>query len=145
MKRIFLFLLFSFSIAAEELHLFRGKHFIASYEGCDIEALTQLHQLKQVMEIAVKSSGAHILDTSMYEFSGHALTMVFLLSESHASIHTYPEHRACFVDLFTCGDLCDYEPFHETLSSYLAPQRICKKVFIRHREIESLPPDIYDH
>jgi S-adenosylmethionine decarboxylase proenzyme len=140
MKQLCLFLLFSFSLAAEEPHLFRGKHFIASYEGCDVEALTQVHQLKQVMESAVRASGAYILDASAYEFPGNALTMVFLLSESHASIHTYPEYQACFVDLFTCGDRCNYEPFHDTLSSYLKPQRVSSKVFIRHREIESLSP-----
>ena len=35
---------------------------------------------------------------------GGGFTGVFLLSESHASVHTYPEHGYAAVDLFSCGE-----------------------------------------
>jgi spermidine synthase len=37
------------------------------------------------------------------------VTVVALLAESHASIHSYPEQGAMFVDVFTCGDSADAE------------------------------------
>lgn len=125
---LFLFSAFCF---AEEPYNFKGKHFIASYCGCDSNALENVEKLIQVMEHAVNQSGASILDSSSYQFPGNGLTMVFLLSESHASIHTYPEHQACFVDLFTCGDHCSYEKFHQSLSSYLKPTCVHEKLLIR--------------
>jgi S-adenosylmethionine decarboxylase len=37
------------------------------------------------------------------KFEPQGVTVLALLSESHASIHTYPEVGSVFVDVFTCG------------------------------------------
>jgi S-adenosylmethionine decarboxylase len=127
---VFLFL-FSALCIAEEPYRFKGKHFIASYSGCNPSTLENVPELIKVMQEAVNGSGATILDCSSYVFPGDGLTMVFLLQESHASIHTYPEHQSCFIDLFTCGDHCNHEKFHESLSSYLKPTCVHQKLLIR--------------
>lgn len=114
---------------------FKGSHFLASYMGCDPEALTDLNGLSAAMEKAAEASGATILKTASHVFPPHGLTMVILLSESHASIHTYPEFGACFVDLFTCGTRCSSQKFHEVLLEYLKPAQVCDKVLIRDNEI----------
>ncbi len=124
------------AVEEEEFHPFRGVHLLATYSGCDYEALTNLETLKSEMEAAVRASGATILDKSTYEFLPDALTMVFLLSESHASIHTYPEYGACFVDLFTCGYKTSAEDFDAVLRAYLKPKQVTNKTFIRHHGIE---------
>jgi len=102
---------------------FVGRHLVASYHGCDKEALTNTTRLVEVMQEACKASGATILDSCQYPFDGNAITVVILLSESHASIHTYPEHGACFVDMFTCGTKCSQEKFDEVLRAYLNPTK----------------------
>jgi S-adenosylmethionine decarboxylase len=122
--------------ATDEQYQFKGKHFIASYAECDLNALSDVDKLREVMEEAARHSGATILQTSYHVFSPDGLTMVILLSESHASIHTYPEHRSCFVDLFTCGDHCSNEKFDEYLRSYLKPSSVHEKVLIRHEKCE---------
>ena len=137
-RTVFFLLTFTSFCFADEDHNFKGKHFIASYTGCDVSALTEVDSLIAAMKEAVKKSGATILDSSSYVFPGNGLTMVFLLSESHASIHTYPEYGSCFVDLFTCGDICSYEGFHESLSSYLKPTQVNQKVLIRHKGIDDI-------
>ena len=129
-------ILASFSLLASDQYQFKGKHFIASYAGCDIDALSNVEQLRLIMEEAAKQSGATILQTAYHVFPPDGLTMVILLSESHASIHTYPEHRACFVDLFTCGDKCSNEKFDECLRSYLKPTSVHEKVLIRRETSE---------
>lgn len=129
------------SMCKEEIYAFEGKHLIASYLQCDLEALSDLNQLRQTMRDAVMASGATILDASDYAFDANGgLTMMLLLSESHASIHTYPEHKACFVDIFTCGDVCQPELFHEVLINYLRPKRISKKFLIRNEETKGSKP-----
>src|SRR5205807_611048 len=100
---------------AEEVFEFKGSHFIASYLDCDQAALTDVDALTSAMEDAARASGATILKTAAHVFPPNGLTMVILLSESHASIHTYPEFGACFVDLFTCGTKCSAQKFHEVL------------------------------
>ena len=112
-------------------YTFYGRHFIASYKECDPQALQNIPFLKTIFEKAVQSSGATILEHNWVEFPGNGLTGVLVLSESHASIHTYPEHNACFVDLFTCGHTCSHEPFDRMLESYLKPKEADKQLYTR--------------
>jgi len=135
-KKTFFLLSFASLCFSEDCYDFKGQHFLASYVECDMQALTDIDSLTQAMELAIKESGATILDSSSYTFPGNGVTMTFLLSESHASIHTYPEHASCFIDLFTCGDTCSYEGFHASLCSYLKPARVNQKVLIRHENID---------
>lgn len=98
---------------------FYGKHFIVSYLKCDPIALNNIALLKEALERAINSSNATILSSTDFIFDSNGYTAIYLLSESHASIHTYPEHNSCFVDLFTCGDHCTYEKFHRIIQEYL--------------------------
>lgn len=122
MRVFFLFLILSFSLLAEECdYAFKGKHFVASYYGCSHDSLLDREGIQKNLLEACAASGAGVLDYIDYHFEGSGYTMVVLLSESHASIHTYPEHNACFVDLFTCGERCSHEAFNRVLSSFLKP------------------------
>ncbi len=98
---------------------FVGYHLVASYMDCDYERLTDLPALKEAMLLGIAESGATLLQTSDYVFPPDGYTCVMLLSESHASIHTYPEEKACFVDFFTCGRSCSAEKFEAVLREYL--------------------------
>lgn len=96
-----------------DTYQFMGTHFLASYCGCDSSKMVDIETLKEVLTSAVKASGATVLGQVDHVFPGSLLgyTSVFVLSESHASIHTYPEQSSCFVDMFTCGHHCSYQPF----------------------------------
>ena len=119
---------------------FKGQHFLASYCDCDHEAMTNLKGLEQAMLDAAQKCGATVLKSASWEFlPENGLTMVILLSESHASIHTYPEFNACFVDLFTCGEKCSSEYFDQALQSYLKPNSVNGRTLIRTTEIVDKP------
>lgn len=113
---------------------FYGRHLMANYVGCDRAALLDNAGLKAALEAAVKAAGATLLDSVEHCFKPNGMTAVMLLAESHASIHTYPEHLACFVDLFTCGRACNAQKFEETLSEYLRPQRVERRTMLRHED-----------
>ena len=55
------------------------------------------------MRSAVKLTGVTIIDEISHQFESEGMTAVLLLSESHASIHTYPRYLAALIDIFTCG------------------------------------------
>jgi S-adenosylmethionine decarboxylase proenzyme len=122
------------SLCAGDDHEFYGRHLIASYLGCDEAAIMDVQELCDVMMDACKESGAQVLGHTFHVFPGNGLTMVILLSESHASIHTYPEHGACFVDIFTCGEQCQNEKFDEVLRAYLKPKSVSQKMLVRRGE-----------
>lgn len=135
-------LLYALCIAGSSLqsneYSFHGEHFVASYIDCNRESLKDLDGLIHAMDRAVLESGATVLDRTPYMFPPSGLTIVYLLSESHTSLHTYPEHGSCFVDLFTCGDTCSSEKFNEVLREYLKPNVINARVFMRSEEFEEV-------
>jgi S-adenosylmethionine decarboxylase proenzyme len=132
----FLAALFLSSLFSDEIHEFSGKHFLGSYLACDADAIGDVEALITAMDQAVEASGATILNKVHHVFPPNGVTLVYLLSESHASIHTYPEYGCCFVDLFTCGTNCSSERFDKALRSYLQPQKINARLFIRHDSVE---------
>ena len=110
---------------------FVGRHFMASYVGCVPDALQNLDCLQDAMQKAVRASGATLLNTARHVFPSGGATIVMLLSESHASIHTYPEHDSCFVDLFTCGLDCRADAFDAVLRRYLRPEQSNATTLVR--------------
>lgn len=137
-RRILLLFCVTCGAFAEEVYHFSGKHFIASYLECDLKALSDLGGMIEAMNKAVAASGATQLEMNSYVFPPNAVTAVYLLSESHASIHTYPEHGSCFVDLFTCGEKCSAEKFDAVLRAYLQPQKISFRYFQRGEENQEI-------
>jgi S-adenosylmethionine decarboxylase len=131
MFKYILFFVSIFVVVKSSEYEFVGHHLVASYYECDKKALTNVDSLKEAMLDAIRKSQATILDVSSYEFKGGGFSMIVLLSESHASIHTYPEYGSCFIDIFTCGKTCEVENFNEILKKYLKPKKIKKDVFVR--------------
>ncbi len=119
------------TIPEAQNYQFVGRHFLASYYGCDEKALNNIDGLRSSMEQGVRASGATLLDGAEFAFSPNGFTMVLLLSESHASIHTYPEHGACFIDFFTCGTSCVAEEFDRVLRAFLKPAKAETQFFTR--------------
>ena len=128
--------------ADDEVYEFRGNHLMVDYLDCDVEALSDEQALMGVMLEAVQKCGAQVLGCNSYVFPGHGLTMTVLLSESHASIHTYPEHGKCFVDIFTCGNKCNNHIFNEVLKDYLKPKNAVAMVLVRDDMITELKNDL---
>jgi S-adenosylmethionine decarboxylase proenzyme len=124
MKWIALLLTLTSLYATEpEEYKFVGRHFIACYYDCDREALNDFDGFTAALHEASMASGATVLDSMRWAFVPQGFSVILLLSESHASVHTYPEHGSCFVDLFTCGENCSSEKFNEVLQKYLKPKK----------------------
>lgn len=102
---------------------FCGTHTMAEFYGCNEAALNNPELIHAAMVEACGASGALVLGTCDHRFEPAGYTIVILLSESHASIHTYPEHGSCFIDLFTCGTTCKAEPFLAAMRVALVPVR----------------------
>jgi len=80
-----------------------GKHFLLNLYGCSSVLLNDEHFLIDLMESAAVVSGATVLKTVFHKFDPQGVTIICLLSESHISIHTWPEEHKASADIFTCG------------------------------------------
>ena len=104
-------------------HPFVGQHLLLTYEGCEAD-LNDRDLLEAAMKAGIDASGAHIVGQAEARFEPMGFSFAFVLSESHASIHTYPEVRSAFLDIFTCGTRCQPRRFDEVLRARLKPARV---------------------
>jgi len=58
-----------------------------------------------VIEDSLKRNHMHLLNKTVHYFDHPegAFTLLYLLSESHLSMHSWPEHGYLAIDIFTCG------------------------------------------
>ena len=83
-----------------------GKHYLLNLYGCSFSLLNDVEYLIQLLETAAIKSGATVVQTIFKKFEPQGVTVLCLLSESHISIHTWPEEGKAAVDVYTCGN-CD--------------------------------------
>ena len=81
-----------------------GKHYLLNLFGCSFVLLNDEHFLVDLLENAAAASGATVLKTVYEKFEPQGVTVICLLSESHISIHTWPEEGKAACDIYTCGD-----------------------------------------
>lgn len=80
-----------------------GSHFLVEYYGCDSKILNNSAKIQKLMLGAASMSGATVLKSYFHKFLPHGVSGIVLITESHFSIHTWPEHEYAAVDIFTCG------------------------------------------
>ena len=118
-------------LLAEEVYPFKGMHYLATFADCDEQLINDPDRLEFLMFLAIRASGATILEVNRYDFEPQGTTIVFILSESHASIHTYPEVNGCFLDIFTCGNTCRPTEFHYFMKASLDPKKVLAEIWQR--------------
>ena len=84
-----------------------GKQVIVDYYDCNRVIIDDLEKIRLIMRQAAIDCGATILDSTFHRFSPCGVSGVFLISESHLAIHTWPEYGYVAFDLFTCGSSID--------------------------------------
>ncbi|WIA15363.1 hypothetical protein OEZ85_002027 [Tetradesmus obliquus] len=83
------------------------------------------------------------LGHSCHVFAGtQGVTCVFLLSESHLSLHTWPEHHYAALDIFTCGKAAHPEVMEQGLRELLQPGLVLRQQLARGGlELDKLSPE----
>lgn len=88
----------------------------------EVDLLTDEAALLDLLRVAAAAGGAQVLGETSAVFPNGAVTAVLLLSQSHLSVHTWPEYRMANFDLLTCGRL-NGEHVLDRLRADLRPAR----------------------
>jgi len=115
-----------------------GKHIIADMFDISVEKMKNINsteEKKECWDIFMKKcfndANITLLETSWNDFDNNgAFTALYLLSESHLSIHTWPEHNYIALDVFTCGT-SDTQLVVDKLVEYFNPKN--KKIYYLER------------
>lgn len=100
-----------------------AKHLIADLYGCDFNILNDENAIRQIAAHCVKTIGANIVEECVKKFDPIGITYFAIISTSHFSIHTWPEHGYAAVDVFSCSEIIVNNLLEELKSSF-KPQKV---------------------
>jgi S-adenosylmethionine decarboxylase len=119
---------------------FAGRHVLAELDDVDRSLLDDPTFLREALASAVSEAGATLCEVMSHRFAPQGVTVLAMLAESHASVHTYPELGAVFVDVFTCGDRADPEHAVRLLAKALGTGSVRMSTVRRGRHLRQGEP-----
>ncbi|MNE64261.1 S-adenosylmethionine decarboxylase proenzyme precursor [compost metagenome] len=120
-----------------------GRHVAVDTWGVDFEVLNNAELLQAHLVEAAEACGATVMSVQSKQFEPQGATVLVLLSESHLSIHTYPERGFAAIDCYTCGENVDPQMAIDYLVTVLQPEKAYAKKLIRGLgELEVVTPEI---
>ena len=84
-----------------------GKQVLMDVKNIDRNKLKLVEDIKPFMDKVVEELNLNMVGECSKQFeknnTPYGVTMVYLLAESHLSIHTFVDEGKVTIDLFTCG------------------------------------------
>lgn len=80
-----------------------GSHLILNVSGLEFGFLDSMEKMGGIMEKVNDECKINVLGVLKHKFQPQGLSIVYLLAESHLSVHCSPELGMCYIDFFHCG------------------------------------------
>ena len=111
-----------------------GRQLIADFYCCETD-LDDAAALEREMIGAAVTAGAEVRRSCFCRFEPHGVSGAVIVSESHLTIHTYPELSYAALDFFVCGRSVDPAIICEILVRALRPQVVATECFARGQHL----------
>jgi S-adenosylmethionine decarboxylase len=85
--------------------------------------LNDTKKIHEAMRQAAVVSKTTILNSYVHQFCPQGVSCMVVISESHLSVHTWPEFQHAQVDVFTCGTNALPSIAVDYLHTFFKPQR----------------------
>lgn len=97
-----------------------GKHMICDLHNIrNTELLNSLSGIREMVDSICAEYSFSVLGKLEHQFTPQGCSLVYLLSESHISVHTFPEKNYIAMDIYTCREYPDNQVYHQ-LYNHLA-------------------------
>ena len=108
-----------------------GEHLLIDIICDNYDILNSLEKLEELSDKLIKICKLTKLSELKHKFKPYGITLIVLLSESHLSMHTWPENKSICIDIFSCSDNLDVKKIEEILSQYFVINNIIIKLVNR--------------
>jgi S-adenosylmethionine decarboxylase len=133
------------SLASEELSSYcypvnGGIEWIVDAFHCNASVLGDLAAVTALLNRVVHSAQLHVVTTSEHVFKGPGgVTAMYLLSESHLTIHTFPESGIATLNLYCCQPRPALS-WHDLLTQSLGAGRVIVRELRRGMDLAGAEP-----
>lgn len=112
-----------------------GTEWLVDAHGCHAGSLRDQALVRALLEKILARLELRVMgDGTWHKFGGEGgVTGIYLLTESHLSVHTYPEHGIATLNLYTCRARRDF-PWEEELGAALGAERVVVRALARGAE-----------
>ncbi|HEX7066141.1 MAG TPA: adenosylmethionine decarboxylase [Bacillales bacterium] len=108
-----------------------GRHIIAELWECNREKLNDIDYIENTLVKAALTAGAEVREVVFHKFAPQGVSGVVIISESHLTIHSFPEHGYASIDVYTCGEHLSPETAVDEISERLGAETTEKIVMPR--------------
>jgi len=83
-----------------------GKHMICDFRGVrNLDLLNSVEGIQALLDLICVKYQYQVLARSAHAFQPIGVTVLYMLSESHISVHTFPERGYVAFDIYTCREM----------------------------------------
>ena len=109
------------------------KHLAAKLAGCDSALIDDLDYVLDALDRVTEAINMTYLGRVVHRFDPHGLSAVYLLAESHISVHTWPECGLVDLEIVSCSASSDLEKGLRMIAAALgAESTACRKWTFKH-------------
>lgn len=114
-----------------------GMHIIIDLFGCNSSLADDINYIKDTLYKLVEILPAKVCKDVFHKFKPLGVSGAIIISSSHLTVHTWPEHNYIGVDIFTCSGECDYRAVVDFLCKQFGSTNYILKKLKRGDQSES--------
>ena len=99
-----------------------GKQVLMDVKNINSDKLKTVEMIRPFMEKIIEELKLNVVGECSHQFEKnglpHGATMIYLLSESHLSVHTFVDEGKITLDLFTCSLGVENEKIKSIIKEY---------------------------
>lgn len=112
-----------------------AQQLIVDFYGCDRGVLNNIDGIRNIVHVVCEKINTQIVEECYHEFQPIGISAFAVISTSHFSIHTWPEHGYAAVDIFSCrGGLT--EEISSILSDLLKSKEVRAQIITRRLKVD---------
>ena len=98
-----------------------GKHMICDLRNIlNWDLMNSVDGIQALLDSICEKYGYQVLARNAHAFSPIGATVLYLLSESHISVHTFPERAYVAVDIYTCREMKDDSEYLDIYARFVS-------------------------
>src|SRR5262245_14911454 len=106
-------------------------HTLFEFEGCETGRILRAPLVRRVLMRAVTDAGGTIVKAVFHNFSPYGVSGVVVITESHVTVHTWPEFGYAAVDVLSCNARLNHAAIATALRVAFRAERVRHRSFRR--------------